>query len=60
MFVSGFAIVRGQTASDEPYGVEFQVSGRHYSCPLHTFLPRTQSSSSSVAEGEAAKHAVAV
>ena len=41
--VSHYRIVRALTSPDEPYGVKFQSSGRHYSCALHTFLPRTQS-----------------
>ena len=42
MVVSGYNIVRGATPADEPYQVEFQSSGKDYSCSLHTFLPRTQ------------------
>ena len=60
-YLSSFVIVRGQTASDEPYRVEFQVSGRDCWCALNTFLPRTQCVSSSVAaERETAGQAVAV
>ena len=42
LIVSGYIIVRGLTPLEEPYQVEFQSSGRDYSCSLHAFLPRTQ------------------
>ena len=40
--ISEFEVVRGSSATEEPYRVEFQVGGRHYSCALYVFLPRTQ------------------
>jgi hypothetical protein len=43
MVLSDYLIVRGLTSSEEPYRVDFQSSGRRYSCALHTFFPRTQS-----------------
>ena len=39
--VPSFSIVRGESASDEPYRAQFELSGRSYSCALYTFLPRT-------------------
>ena len=60
--LSDYRIVRGLTWPEEPYRVEFLSSGRRYSCPLHTFLPRTQCVPTGEvgSEQESAAHAIAV
>jgi len=35
--------VSGATSEREPYEMEFEVSGRRYTCPLFRFQPRTES-----------------
>ena len=53
IIVSGCRILRSDASGAEPYIVEFDSDGRHYSCPLFAFQPRTQAITA-VAEPQAA------
>ena len=59
--VPAWAVVRQhQDSPDGPYLVHFHLHGRHYTCPLVTFQPRTEPVPVPDAETAPVSEAVAV
>jgi hypothetical protein len=46
--LSACRILHNHAPGAEPYVVEFDFAGHHYSCPLFAFQPRTQSLTATV------------
>jgi hypothetical protein len=57
--ITDWRIVRGDAGAEEAYLIYFKADRLEYACPLHQFLPRTQSVQL-VAESAQLKNAVAV
>ena len=57
--LSACRMLRTHAAGVEPYMMEFDCAGHHYSCPLFTFQPRTQALAATV-ENESVEPATAV